>query len=66
VSQVRRLAVDVALDREQLVDAAHDLRRDRRLAEFRQVEEVAPAVRPARGFEDSSRLAAFGVERVVA
>ena len=42
-----RHAVDCALDGEQFVDAAHDLDGDRRLGELRQVEEVAPPVRPA-------------------
>jgi len=64
--RLRRLTVDAALDGEQLVDAAHDLGGDRRLGQFRQVEEVAPSVRPARGFEDRRGLAVLGVEGVVA
>ena len=54
---VGRLAVDVALDVEQLVDAAHGLERDRRLGQFRQVEEFAPSMRPARGLDDRPRFA---------
>jgi len=53
---IGRFAVDVALDGEQFVDAAHDLLGDGRLGEPRQVEEVAPAVRPARGLEDRPGL----------
>jgi hypothetical protein len=38
----RRLAVDVALDREQSVDALDGLDGDRRLVDPRQIEELAP------------------------
>ena len=44
---VGRLAVDLALDVEQLVDAAHGLQRDRRLGQFRQFEEFAPRSAPS-------------------
>ena len=64
--RVGRLAVDFALDGEQLVDTAHDLDGDRRLGELGEVEEVAPPVRPACGFDDRRWLAARGVEGVVA
>jgi hypothetical protein len=61
-----RLAVDFALDGEQLIDAAHDLDGDRRLGELGEVEEVAPPMGPARGFDDRRGLAALFVEGVVA
>ena len=61
-----RLAVDCALDGEQFVDAAHDLDRDRRLGQLGEVEEIPPAMRPARGFDDRRGLAALLVEGVVA
>ena len=55
---VRRQAVDLALDGEQRIDALDRLDRDRRLVEPRQVEELAPRMRPARRLDDRPRLAA--------
>jgi hypothetical protein len=41
----RRLAGNVALDREQRIDALDRFDRDRRLGEPRQIEELAPRMR---------------------
>ena len=55
-------AVDLALDGEQDIDALDRLDGDRRLAEPRQVKELAPAMCPARSFDDRSRFAVGLVE----
>src|SRR5437588_395103 len=47
-----RKPVDVALDREDRIDAAHRLDRHGRFTGIGDDEEVAPAVSPARGFGD--------------
>src|SRR5207248_749808 len=60
----RRHAVDLALDGEQDIDALDRLGRDRRLVDPRQVEELAPPVRPAGGLDNWSSLAAGLVEPV--
>jgi hypothetical protein len=52
-----RDAVDLALDREQLVDPLHRLDGDRRLLQLRQFEEASAGVRPASGLGDRTRLA---------
>jgi hypothetical protein len=57
-----RQAVDPALDGEDLVDAADRLDRERRFPEIGLLEEVAPAVAPARRLGDRSRLAFAVVE----
>ena len=49
---VRRRAVDLAFDRKQRVDALDRLDRNRRLVDPRQVEELAPRMRPARRLDD--------------
>ena len=54
---LRRQAVDLALDGEQRIDALDRLDRDRRLVEPRQIEELAPRMRPARRLDDRPRLA---------
>src|SRR5207244_3431607 len=61
---VRRRAVDLALDREQRVDALDRLDRDRRLVDARQIEELAPRVRPARRLDDRAGLARGRVEPI--
>ncbi len=43
----RSCTIDLALDREQRIDAGDCLDSDRRLVEPRQVEEVTPRMRPA-------------------
>ena len=60
---LRRKAVDLALDGEQDIDALDRLGRDRRLAEPRQIKELAPAMRPARGLDDRACFAIGLVER---
>src|ERR1700680_4739536 len=52
----RRLAFDVALDGEQSIHALDRLDGDRRLVDPRQVEELAPRMRPAHRLADRSRL----------
>src|SRR5204863_7546072 len=59
---LRSKSVDLALDGEQDVDALDRLGRDRRLAEPREIKELAPAVRPARGLDDRTSLAIGRVE----
>ena len=44
---MRRRTVDLALDREQRIDALDRLDRDRRLVDARQIEELAPRMCPA-------------------
>ena len=44
---LRRKTVDLTLDGEQYIDALDRLGRDRRLAEPREIEELASAMRPA-------------------
>src|SRR6266436_7677538 len=62
----RRLAVDVALDLKQRIDAFDRLHRDRRLVEPRYIEELPPRVSPAHGLRDRPRLAAGFIEPVEA
>jgi hypothetical protein len=57
-----RRAVDVALDGEDRVDAAHRLDRQRRLAQIGEHEEFAPGVTPASSFGDRPRAATAIVE----
>src|SRR6476469_2690220 len=59
-----RLAVDLALDREQLVDPPYRLGRDRRLAERGQLEQLSPGMGPAGCLEDRTWLASWLVEPV--
>jgi hypothetical protein len=59
-----RLAVDLALDREQLIDPPYRLGRDRRLADRRELEQFASRVGPARCLEDRPRLPLRLVEPV--
>ena len=47
-------AVNLALDGEQDIDALDRLDRDRRLAEPRQIEELASRMRPTRSLDDRS------------
>jgi hypothetical protein len=54
--------VDLALDGEQNIDAPDRLGRDRRLAEPREIKELAPAMGPARGLGDRASLAIGLVE----
>ena len=61
---VWRGAVDLALDREQRIDAVDSLNGDWRLLEPRQFEELAPELRPACRLDDRPRLAARFVEPV--
>jgi hypothetical protein len=56
------LTVEFALDGEQDVDALDRLGRDRRLAEPCQIEELAPAVRSVRSFDNRTWLAIGLVE----
>ena len=58
---LRRQAVDLALDGEQRVDALDRLDGDRRLVEPREIEELAPRMRPARRLDD--RRLACGARR---
>ena len=55
-------AVDLALDGEQDIDALDRLGGNRRLAEPRQVKELTPCMRPARGFDDQTDFAVGFVE----
>src|ERR1700688_1082587 len=55
-------AVDLALDGEQDIDALDRLGGNRRLAEPRQVKELTPCLRPARGFDDQTAFAVGLVE----
>src|SRR5690606_13045427 len=48
-------AVDLALEREQCVDALHRLDRDRRLLDRGELVELAPRMRPARRLDDRAR-----------
>src|SRR5262249_53903074 len=57
-----REAVDLALDGEQAIDALDRPGRDRRLIEARQIEELAPSVRPAGGLDDGAGFAVGLVE----
>src|SRR5665213_2610592 len=59
---LRRETVDLALDGKQDVDAPDRLGGDWRVAEPCQIEELAPAVRPARGLDDRAWLAIGLVE----
>jgi hypothetical protein len=52
-----REPVDLALDREQLVDPPHRLGRDRRLRDRGDLVQLPPGVRPTGGLEDRPRLA---------
>ena len=61
---LRRQAVDLALDGEQGIDALDRLDRDRRLVDPRQIEELAPRMRPAGRLDDRPRLAVGLVEPV--
>ena len=54
--------VDLALDGEDLVDTAKHLDRQWHLPQIGQHEELAPAVRPARGFGDWPRTSPCLVE----
>jgi hypothetical protein len=60
----RRLAVDVALDREQGIHPLDGLDGDRRLVDPRQIEELAPRMRPARPLDNRSRLARGLIELI--
>ena len=55
-------AVDLAFDSEQDIDALDRLHGNRRLTEPHQVKELAPAVCPARSFNDRSKFAVGLVE----
>ena len=57
-----RHAVDLALDGEDRVDPPDRLDRQRRLAQIGQLEELAPAMAPARRLGDRPRLAPAVVE----
>ena len=57
-----RKTVDLTLDGEQDIDTLDRLGCDRRLAEPREIEELASAVRPARGLDDRTFLAIGMVE----
>src|SRR5438128_3556466 len=61
---VRRRAVDLALDREQRIDALDRLDRDRRLVAPRQLGQVGPRARPSRRLDDRPGLARGRVEPV--
>jgi hypothetical protein len=50
-----RRTIDLAFDREALVNAVHRLGRQRRSPQIGQLEELAPVVAPARGFDDTAR-----------
>jgi hypothetical protein len=54
---LRRKTVDLAFDGEQNIDALDRLGRDRRLTEPREIEKLAPAVRPARSLDDRTCFA---------
>ena len=60
-TRLRSKTVDLALDGEQDIDALDCLGRDRRLAEPREIKELAPPV-SARGFDDRTRFAVGLVE----
>src|SRR5215470_5302303 len=62
----RRLAIGVALDREQRIDAFDCLDCDRRLVEPCQIEELAPRMCPAHRLDDRARLAVCVVEAIEA
>jgi hypothetical protein len=55
-------AVYLALDREQGVDPLDRLDCDRRLGKPRQVEELAPRMRPACGLDDGTSVTARAAE----
>jgi hypothetical protein len=59
-----RHAVDLALDGEQDIDALDRLGRDRRLVDARQIEELAPPMRPAGGLDHWPRLTISLVETI--
>ena len=61
-----RDAVDLALDGEEGVDAFDCLDRNGRLGDPRKIEELAPCMGPACGFNNGSRFAALLVEPVKA
>jgi hypothetical protein len=50
-----RRTIDLAFDRQALVNAVHRLGRQRRSPQIGQLEELAPVVAPARGFDDTAR-----------
>ncbi len=60
-----RFAVDGALDLEQDIYASHSLAGNRRLARFRQVEELSATVAPTSRFKDRSWLPLGLVELVI-
>jgi hypothetical protein len=53
----RSKTVDLAFDGEQNIDALDRLSRERGLAEPREIKELAPVVRPARGLDDRACFA---------
>lgn len=59
---LRRKAVDLTFDGEQDINALDRLGRDRRLAEPREIEELAPTVAPARGLDNGTPFAIDIVE----
>ncbi len=63
---VDRRAVDLTLDGKQRVDTFDGFDGDRRLPEPRQVEELAPCMRPARRLDDRPSLATRFIEPVEA
>src|SRR5260363_80824 len=63
---VRRQAVDVALDRKQRIDLFDGLDRDRCFLQSRDLEQLAPCMRPAADLGDRTRLARRLIEPVEA
>src|SRR3954470_17995496 len=63
-SLLRRHTVDFAFDGEQGIDALDRLGSDGRVVDARQIEELAPRVRPAGGLDDGPRLAVGFIEPV--
>jgi hypothetical protein len=61
---VSRQTIDGALSIEDRIDPADSFDRQRRLREFRQLEEVAPAVRPTQRLDQRVRLSCLGVQIV--
>src|SRR5438045_7350680 len=59
-----RVAVDLALDGEQHIDALDRLDRDRRLVDAREIKELASRMGPAGRLDDRPRLAVGLVEPV--
>jgi hypothetical protein len=59
-----RHAVDLALDGEQDIDALGGLGRDWRLVDARQIEELAPPMRPAGGLDHWPRLTVSLIEPI--